>query len=142
MKSLIIFSSMSGNTEELGNKMKEVLEKYNHEVDIVRDKKFKTKLKENEDFLEQYELLCVGSCTHANNASSGTKRVTKTIAEKKLENKKLLCFGTSGGPMAWQNACKDIQEALPDFEHVGDIGCSERKNEDTIKDFEDLVKNL
>ena len=32
MKSLIIFSSMSGNTEELGNKMKEVLEKYNHEA--------------------------------------------------------------------------------------------------------------
>ena len=133
---------MSGNTEELANKMKDVLEKYEHEVVVLRDKKLKSQLKENEDFLAAYDLLCLGSCTHADAPSSGIKRVVKAVAEKKLQNKKLLCFGTSGGPTNWKNACKRIQEALPDFEHVGDVGCLERENEDTINDFEELVKNL
>ena len=38
MKSIIIYNTMSGNTEELANKMKDILEKNGHQVDIYRDK--------------------------------------------------------------------------------------------------------
>jgi len=41
MKAIVIYNTRSGNTQELAEKMKKVLEKNNHESEIYRDKEIK-----------------------------------------------------------------------------------------------------
>jgi flavodoxin len=133
---------MTGNTEELAMKMKDVLEKNGHEADIYRDKDIKSQIKEQENFFDPYGLLCLGSCTHAGGPAMGFRSIAKSIGKKKLENKKLICFGTSGSPTMWKRTCKSIKKRMLELEHLGDIGCSMRENKDAIKQFEELVKKL
>lgn len=38
MKTIIIYHTTTSNTKAIADKMKEILEKYNHECDIYRDK--------------------------------------------------------------------------------------------------------
>jgi len=61
MKAVVIYNTRSGNTKELGGKLKEVLEKYNHECDIFRDKE----IKKTPEVVKDYDFLCVGSPVHA-----------------------------------------------------------------------------
>jgi flavorubredoxin len=142
MKAIIIYNTMSGNTEELANKMKLTLEKYNHTVDIYRDKNVKDKIKRERDFLKPYDLLCLGSCTHAKTAAFSFKKFLKIVAKQNLENKKLICFGTSGGANVWKKTCESIENKLPQLEHIGNIGCLEKENEDAVREFEEIIKKL
>ncbi|MFX0071825.1 MAG: flavodoxin family protein [Candidatus Hermodarchaeota archaeon] len=142
MKSIIIYNTMSGNTEELANKMKDILEKNGHQVDIFRDKEIKSQIKEQENYFKPYDLLILGSCTHAGAPAMSFKSVVKLIGKKNLENKKLICFGTSGSPTMWKKTCKSIKKRVPELEHIGDVGCSMRENEEAVKNFEELIKKL
>lgn len=142
MKSIIIYNTKSGNTEELANKMKDVLEKNGHNTDIYRDKDIRPEIESNENFFDPYDLLVLGSCTHAMAPAISFKGLLKVIKKRNIKNKKLVCFGTSGGPNFWARTCKGIRKRFPQLEHMGDIGCVERNNEEAITDFEELVQNL
>lgn len=142
MKSIIIYNTKSGNTEELANKMKDILQKNGHEVDIYRDKEIKSQIKNNDKFFEPYDLLVFGSCTHAMAPARTFKNLLKDIQKHNLQNKKLICFGTSGGGDMWKKACNGIQKRVPELEHLGDVGCVEKDNNGAIKDFEELVKKI
>lgn len=140
MKALIIYNTMSGNTEDLANKMKSILEKYNHECDKFRDKNIKLQVKENSNFFDSYNLICLGSCTHAFAPAISFKRFLKKIPRENLANKKLICFATSGNKNAWKTTCKKIQKKIPELEHIGNIGCIEKENDDAVSALEDLMK--
>ena len=140
MKTIIIYNTKTGNTEELANKMKGILEKHGHEVDIYRDKEVLSKIQTQENFFDLYELLCLGSCTHAMAPAIKFKKFLKLISKENLENKKLICFGTSGGPNFWKKACNGIRKRVPQLDHIGDIGCKERDYEEAIKRFEEIIK--
>ena len=142
MKSIIIYNTKSGNTEELANKMKDVLQKNGHDVDIYRDKQIKSQIKNDDKFFDPYELLVFGSCTHVMAPARTFKSFLKVIKKQNLQNKKLICFGTSGGPDMQKKACSGIQKRIPELEHLGDVGCVEKNNDGAIKDFEELVKKI
>jgi hypothetical protein len=42
----------------------------------------------------------------------------------------------------WKKTCKSIKKRVPELEHIGDIGCSMRENDEAVKDFEELIKSL
>ena len=117
MKSIIIYNTKSGNTEELANKMRDVLQKSGHEADIYRDKDIKSQIQTNDKFFDPYELLVFGSCTHAMAPARTLKSLLKVIKKQNIQNKKLICFGTSGGPGMWKKACNGIQKRFPQLEH-------------------------
>ena len=142
MKSIIIYNTRSGNTEELGNKMKDILEKYGHECDIYRDKNIKVQIKKQQDFFNSYDLVCFGSCTHFWAPAIMFKLFLKIIRKQNLKNKKLICFASSGDIKSWVKTCKKIQKKFTQLEHIGNIGCSYRENEETIKNFDEIIKNL
>jgi len=142
MKSIIIYNTRSGNTEELANKMKDILQKNGHEADIYRDKDIKSQIQNNEKFFDSYDLLVFGSCTHAMAPARSFKSLLKVIKKQNIQNKKLICFGTSGGSDLWKKACKGIQKRFPQLDHIGDIGCVERDNDGAMKEFEELVKKI
>ncbi|TFG07098.1 MAG: hypothetical protein EU539_05935 [Promethearchaeota archaeon] len=142
MKSLIIYNTKSGNTEELANKMKTLLEQNGHSTDLYRDKDVRAQIKEQENFFEPYDLLCLGSCTHAMSAARSFKKFLKKIPQEDLVSKKLICFGTSGGPNMWKKACESIKKKVPGMQHIGDIGCVEKENDQAIKEFETLMNTL
>ena len=61
MKPIIIYNTATGNTKAIANKMKQVLEKYNHKCDIYRDKDIKEEIRTNPHYFDSYELICLGS---------------------------------------------------------------------------------
>ncbi len=143
MKSIIIYNTRSGNTELLGKKMKEILEKYGHECEIHRDKTIKKKILPQDDFLPSYDLICLGSCVHGNSpAFFPFRKITKKIASLDLKNKKMIFFGTSGGPKGWLKSCQFIRTKITNINHIANIGCIKRENEEALKNFDNIIKNL
>lgn len=142
MKTIIIFHSKSGNTEELANKMKDVLGKSNHECEVHQAKSIKNQLINEEGFLNSYDLLCLGSCVHANSPAMGFKKTLKKMHKDSLKGKKLICFSTAGSPNTWEKTCTKIQKLVPQCEHTGNVGCKKRENQSAIKSFEEIVKKL
>lgn len=139
MKAIIIYNTRSGNTELLAEKIKEILEKNGHECEIYRDKK----IKKTPNIVEGFDILCLGSCAHFfGPAFSPFRGLLKKFAKLDLKDKKLIAFGTSGGPNGWQQVCKHIQKKVPQLEHLGSFGCIKRENEDLFVDIEKFVKDL
>ena len=143
MKSIIIYNTRSGNTELLGTKMKEILEKYGHECDLYRDKNIKTQILTQNDFLSPYNLLCIGSCVHGNApAFFPFRKIMKKIATLDLTNKKMIVFATSGGPKGWIKTCGIIRKKLPNINPIANIGCEKKENKEALKNFDNIIKNL
>jgi flavodoxin len=141
MKGIIIYNTKSGNTELLGNKMKEILEKSGHEIDIKRDKEIKDQIVNESSFLNPYDLLCLGSCTHFIGPAFSFRKILKKINKLDVEGKKLICFATSGHGKG-KPTNKKIKKIMSKLEHVGTIGCDKLENENALKAFEEIVKNM
>ena len=139
MKAVVIYNTRSGNTKELGGKLKEVLEKYNHECDIFRDKE----IKKTPEVVKDYDFLCVGSPVHAGGPAIFPFRgLLKKISKLDLDGKRLVSFSTSSGVNAWKKVCKSIKKRLPNLDYVDSVGCVKKENEEAIKSFETIIKNL
>lgn len=141
MKGIIIYNTKSGNTELLGNKMKEILEKSGHEIDIIRDKKIKPQIESDPDFLEPYDLICLGSCTHFLGPAFSFRKILKKVNKLNIDGKKLISFATSGHGQG-KGANKKIKKKMSKLEHLGKIGCNKLENENALKAFEEIVKKL
>jgi flavodoxin len=138
MKAIIIYNTRSGNTELLGNKIKELMENQGIECEIYRDKKIKTP-----DIVVPFDIICLGSCTHAGGPAFFTFRgLVKKIAKLDLKDKKLLCFATSADETNWSKTCNYIKQRLPQLEHLGNVGCVRRNIEEAIPEIERIVNNL
>jgi flavodoxin len=132
---------MTGNTKDLALKMKKVLEKYNHEVEIYRDSALKRKISDQKNFFDPYDLMCLGSCTHAFAPAVSFSSFLNIMKKHDLGNKKLACFATSA-TSAWEGTCKNIQKRFPNLQHIGNFGCSVRSNQRTLRNFDECIRNL
>ena len=139
MKAIIIYNTRSGNTKELAEKMGDIFEKYGHECDVFRDKK----IKKTPNIVEDYDVLTVGSPVHVwGPAFFPFRGLLKKIRKLNIESKKLICFSTSGGKNAWKRVCNSIKKRLPNFDHIGSVGCVKRKNDEAIRSFDEIVKKI
>ena len=142
MKAIIIYNTATGNTKAIANRMKQVLEKYNHKCDIYRDKDIKEEIRTNPHYFDSYELICLGSCTHGAQPALSFKSFINNIIRYDLKGKSLVCFSSSGFPGVWEGTCNAIKRNFPNMNHIGDFGCSLRNYTSTIRKFEEVVKNL
>ena len=85
MRTIIIYDTATGNTRAIANKMKEVLEKYNHECDIYRDKDIQNEIKSNPHYFDSYTLVCLGSCTHGFQPAITFKKFINIIKDYDLK---------------------------------------------------------
>ena len=141
MKGIIIYNTKSGNTELLGNKMKEILEKSGHEIVIKRDKEIKDQIESESDFFNPYDLICLGSCTHFVSPAFSFRKILKKINRLNIDEKKLICFSTSGHGQGIASN-KKIKKKMSKLDHVVSIGCDKLENENALKAFEEIVKKL
>lgn len=58
-KALILYASMSGNTEKIAHAFEEVFRLYGFEVDLYKAEG--KKLSEKQVYFEDYEFICIGS---------------------------------------------------------------------------------
>lgn len=142
MKAIVVYNTITGNTEDLADKIKNVLEQYEYQCEIFRDDKIYLNVRNNLDFFNSYDLLCLGSCTHALSPALSFQTFIRRIKKHKLKNKKLLCFATSATPNSWEITCKKIREMLPELNHIGNIGCTQRNNENAIEICKLILDNL
>ncbi|MFX0058777.1 MAG: flavodoxin family protein [Candidatus Hodarchaeota archaeon] len=142
MKSIIIFNSMTGNTESLAYKMKEVLESSGHQCDIYRDDRIYLKVRNDLEFFKSYDLLCFGSCTHALSPAISFQTFLRRVKRHKLKEKKLLCFATSANSNNWEITCQKIQKMFPQLEHIGNFGCTQRNYEQILNEFKKIIIKL
>lgn len=142
MKSIIVYNTMTGNTEDLAYKMKEALESYGHQYDIYRDDKIYLNVRNDLEFFRSYDLICFGSCTHALSPAISFQTFLRRVKKHKLKDKKLLCFATSATPNSWEITCKKIHQMFPELNHIGNIGCTQRNNENAIESFKLILNNL
>jgi flavodoxin len=142
MKAIIIYNTMTGNTRLIATKMKKVLEKYSHECHLFRDNEIQTEVKKNSMFFNDYELLCLGSCTHGGSPAISFNSFMKSFINYDLDGKSLICFSSSGFPNIWKNTCNKIKVNFPHLKHIGNFGCTLRKINPAIKNFENIIKGL
>jgi flavodoxin len=142
MKTIIIYNTMTGNTKAIAKKMKEILEKYNHQCEVYRDKEIKNEIQAKPQYFDSYDLICLGSCTHGGQPAISFKSFINSIKTYDLGGKSLICFSSSGFPSIWKGTCNNIKNSFPEMNHVGNFGCSFKSYDSTMKDFEDLVKNI
>ena len=142
MKAIIVYHTATGNTRAIANKMKEILEKHEHDCEIFRDKSIKKEIKTNPQYFKSYDLICLGSCTHGSQPAIKFKSFIKNIRNQDLKDKSLVCFSSSGGAEVWKETCNKIKEELPEMNHIGNFGCSLKNYDSTIRNFEELVKKL
>jgi len=139
MKAIIIYNTRSGNTELLGNKIKELMENQGIACEIYRDKA----IKNTPNIVEPFDILCLGSCTHANGPAFFTFRgLLKKIAKLDLTDKKLLCFATAGDKTNWSKTCDYIKKRLSQMEYLGNVGCVRRNIEDALPEIERILSTL
>ena len=133
---------MTGNTKAIARKMNEIFEKYKHECDIHRDKEIRKEVEKNSNYFENYDILCLGSCTHGASPAISFNTFMNSFINYNLDSKSLICFSSSGFPNVWKNTCKNITEKFPKMNHLGNFGCTLRKIDTMMKSFEDLIKGL
>ena len=123
--------------------MKDLFQNQGHECDIFRDKSVKSRVIDV-DFFNPYEIICLGSCTHAMSPAMVFKSFLKKIPKEGQQNKKLVCFATCGAKSEkiWNRVCNKIKDKVPQFDHIGNIGCRERDNEAAVKNLEEIVKKI
>ncbi|MHA1669034.1 MAG: flavodoxin family protein [Promethearchaeota archaeon] len=138
MRAIIVYNTMTGNTRDLASKMKNVLEKFDIEVNIHRDNEINRKVRTIKTFFEPYDLLCFGSCTHAWAPALSFSSFLNAVKKHELSGKKLICFATSASFTAWQDTCKNIKRRFPNLEHLGNFGCSNRNSTQTLQEFNKL----
>lgn len=138
MRAIIVYNTMTGNTRDLASKMKNVLEKFDIEVDIYPDNKIKNKVRTTKTFFKSYDLLCFGSCTHTWAPALSFSSFLNIVKKHELAGKKLICFATSASSTAWQDTCKNIKRRFPNLEHLGNFGCSNRNSTNTLREFNKL----
>ncbi|MHA2287319.1 MAG: flavodoxin family protein [Promethearchaeota archaeon] len=142
MKGIIIYNTATGNTRAIARKLRKILIKYNHECDIYRDSDIKNRVRYNSHYFDSYDLLCLGSCTHAFQPAISFKTFIQIIKRYNLKDKSLVCFSSSGAPGVWEGTCNTIKSNFPTMNHRGNFGCSLRNYNSTIRNFEEFVKNL
>jgi len=142
MMAVIVYNTTTGNTEDLAYKIKNLLEKFGHQCEIFRDDKIYLKVRNNLDFFKPYDIICLGSCTHALSPALSFQTFLRRVKKHKLKDKKLLCFATSATPNSWEITCKKVQEMFPELNHIGNIGCTQRNNENAIENFKLILNNL
>ena len=142
MKAIIIYNTATGNTRAIARKMREILIKYNHQCDIYRDSDIKNQVRNNPRYFDPYDLICLGSCTHGFQPAISFKALIQNIKHHDLKDKFLVCFSSSGAPGVWEGTCNSIKSNFPTMKHKGNFGCSLRNYASTIRNFEELVKNL
>ncbi|MFX0076868.1 MAG: flavodoxin family protein [Candidatus Hermodarchaeota archaeon] len=140
MKTIIIYNTTTGNTKAIANKMKDILEKYNHKCEVFRDKEIKNDIQSNPQYFNFYGLICLGSCTHGGQPAISFMSFINSIKSYDLEGKDLVCFSSSGIPGIWKATCNKIMKSLPEMNHIGNFGCSFKNYDSTMKEFEELVK--
>jgi flavorubredoxin len=88
-KALVVYDSMYGNTEKAAKTLAQGLEDGGVEVDVVKVDAAKF------DELGEVDLLCVGSPTHAWNASEPVKEFLERLKSMEgLKGKKAFAFDT------------------------------------------------
>ena len=142
MKVIIVYNTATGKTRTIANKMKEILERYDHTCDIYRDKEIKKEVITNPQYFDSYDLLYLGSCTHGGQPAVTFNRFVRSIEKHDLKGKSLVCFSSSGGPDTWKGTCNKIKSNFPEMNHVGNFGGRTKKYDSSFKDFEVRVKTL
>ena len=142
MKAIIIYNTATGNTRAIANKMKEILIRYNHDCEIYRDSDISTRVRNNPHYFDPYDLICLGSCTHAFQPAFSFKTFIQKIKRYDLRDKQLICFSSSGAPGVWEGTCNVIKKEFHSMKHIGNFGCSLRNYDSTIRNFEELVKTF
>jgi flavodoxin len=142
MKAIIIYNTATGNTRAIARKMRETLVKYHHECDIYRDSDVKHQVRNNPQYFDRYELICLGSCTHALQPAVSFKAFIQIFKRYDLKGKFLVCFSSSGAPGVWEGTCDTIRKNFSTMNHLGNFGCSLRNYSSTIRNFEEVVKKL
>ncbi len=109
-KALIIFDSTFGNTEKVAKALANGLENGGATANIVKVDEAKP------DELTQYDLLCVGSPTHAWNASKPVKDFLDSLKTVEgLQSKKAFAFDTKMKSRLAGNAVGKIESRLKDL---------------------------
>jgi len=109
LKALVVYDSVFGNTEKLANALASGLTSGEVDVDVV--KVDSVKLEE----LSAVDLLCVGSPTHAWNASKSTKEFLEhLLTVQGLEGKKAFAFATKMTSRLSGDAGRKIENKLKD----------------------------
>ncbi len=139
MKAIIIYNTRSGNTEALGQKIKEKLEAKGITCEIYRDKE----IKKTPNIVEPFDLLCVGSPCHMwGPAFFPLRGFLKKLAKLDLKNKKLLCFATAADEKNLPITCDKIKKRLPQLEHLGNVGCVKKEIKTAIPEIDRIIKTL
>lgn len=126
MKCLIIYSSRSGSTEKVANRIKEVFDKNGWDVDIFKiEHGFNVK---NPPFdFEDYDFLCAGSGTYLRLPTQELLEVMRNYSSKKYGSKRIdpgpkqgLVFVTyAGAHLGPKEAAANLAILDIEVEHVG-----------------------
>ncbi len=109
MKALIVYDSVFGNTEKLANALASGLKGEKIDVDVVKVDSV------NLEELSRVDLLCVGSPTHAWNASKSTKEFLEhLLTVQGLKGKKAFAFATKMKSRLSGDAGGEIENKLKD----------------------------
>ncbi len=109
LKALVVYDSVFGNTEKLAKALASGLKSGGVEVDVVKVDSFKL------EELNGVDLLCVGSPTHAWNASKSTKEFLEQLSTTPgLKGKKAFAFATKMKSRLAGDAGGKIENKLKD----------------------------
>jgi flavodoxin len=133
-KALIIYNTKSGHTKDVALQIKEKIEHFTYEVTILRDKDFN-----NPEIIKDYDLLILGSPTHAGGTANTLKRKLSPLLSMDLSDKKLITFSTCA-----MTSCRDnVVDQLEDFMKVTKIKTMMKLGYSRYDDkIEDLISKI
>lgn len=129
MKALVVYSSLTGNTEKIA---KAIYEEIKFEKDI---------LKSNEEFnIDDYDVIIIGYWVNKGICDDKIKSIIE-----KAKDKKIILFGTLGakenGPY-YESIKKRIEELVPDSNEIlGHFLCQGKINEKLTERYKEMLKN-
>ena len=128
MNSLVVFSSLTGNTEKIA---RAIYDSMKFKKDIVSI---------NEDFkLEQYDLIAIGYWVNKGTCDEKVEEIISSI-----HNKKIILFGTLGAKDSgnYYEKIKDRVEGLinKDNEIIGHFLCQGKINERLTERYKEILK--
>lgn len=131
MKSIVCYSSKTGNTKKIAEKIYEINPFEKEIIEISRQA--------NNIIVENYELLIIGYWVENNNADRNTRKFLKNIT-----NKTILLFGTMGTDISHPFALKTVEniENYIDSSNIlaGHFVCRGEISESVFSLFENLIQ--
>ena len=156
-KIILIHQAKSDITEVIAKRMKEIIEKYEHNCQIYQDKEIKKYLKSQSDFFQSYDIICLIFVKPVLTLSMPPHRFLKIIRKLKIvkidKKKKVIGFALARHNKIFVNKYNIPEEAEDNFfrkflnktasaGHIYHIGCVKRESEIALKDFDNLIRNL